>query len=180
MIGTEAQSICKQKRFSWSYDVRQCRMGSLIRAAIPVFLGSDDSQYNGTGVCGSWTVPFVFNMEILEMCSSCRITVHEVIEGWRKTIHIRSVSLYPYTMLKRRSENALNQYIVGVRLIYKSSWSMIARRMKAGKNVYRFKMNMSMSIDQENTGLSATCNAGINWVFVHSDSDWLSFMDSDG
>ena len=83
-------------------------------------------------------------------------------------------------MLKRRSENALNQYIVGVRLIYKSSWSMIARRMKAGKNVYRFKMNMSMSIDQANTRLSAARNAGIDWVFAHSDSDWLSFMDSDG
>lgn len=34
-------------------------------------------------------------------------------------------------------------------------------------------------IHQENGGLSAARNAGIDWVFAHSDSDWLTFVDSD-
>ena len=34
-------------------------------------------------------------------------------------------------------------------------------------------------IHQENGGLSAARNAGIDWVFAHSDSQWLSFVDSD-
>lgn len=34
-------------------------------------------------------------------------------------------------------------------------------------------------IHQKNGGLSAARNAGIDWVFAHSDSQWLAFIDSD-
>lgn len=34
-------------------------------------------------------------------------------------------------------------------------------------------------IHQENGGLSAARNAGIDWAFAHSDSEWISFVDSD-
>ena len=34
-------------------------------------------------------------------------------------------------------------------------------------------------IHQKNGGLSAARNAGIDWAFAHSDSQWLSFIDSD-
>lgn len=34
-------------------------------------------------------------------------------------------------------------------------------------------------IHQENGGLSAARNAGIDWVFANSDSEWLNFVDSD-
>lgn len=34
-------------------------------------------------------------------------------------------------------------------------------------------------IHQENGGLSAARNAGIDWAFANSDSEWLSFIDSD-
>lgn len=34
-------------------------------------------------------------------------------------------------------------------------------------------------IHQENGGLSAARNAGIDWVFSNSDSEWISFVDSD-
>lgn len=34
-------------------------------------------------------------------------------------------------------------------------------------------------IHQENGGLSAARNAGIDWAFAHSDSTWLTFVDSD-
>ncbi len=34
-------------------------------------------------------------------------------------------------------------------------------------------------IHQKNGGLSAARNAGIDWAFAHSDSSWLSFIDSD-
>jgi glycosyltransferase involved in cell wall biosynthesis len=34
-------------------------------------------------------------------------------------------------------------------------------------------------IHQENQGLSAARNAGIDWVFAHSSSQWLHFVDSD-
>lgn len=34
-------------------------------------------------------------------------------------------------------------------------------------------------IHQENGGLSAARNAGIDWVFTNSDSQWLTFVDSD-
>jgi glycosyltransferase involved in cell wall biosynthesis len=34
-------------------------------------------------------------------------------------------------------------------------------------------------IHQENGGLSAARNAGIDWVFAHSDSQWITFVDSD-
>ena len=34
-------------------------------------------------------------------------------------------------------------------------------------------------IHQENGGLSAARNAGIDWAFAHSDSQWLMFVDSD-
>ena len=34
-------------------------------------------------------------------------------------------------------------------------------------------------IHQQNGGLSAARNAGIDWAFAHSDSEWLTFIDSD-
>lgn len=34
-------------------------------------------------------------------------------------------------------------------------------------------------IHQENGGLSAARNAGIDWAFANSDSEWISFVDSD-
>ena len=34
-------------------------------------------------------------------------------------------------------------------------------------------------IHQENGGLSAARNAGIDWIFKNSDSEWLTFIDSD-
>ena len=34
-------------------------------------------------------------------------------------------------------------------------------------------------IHQKNGGLSAARNAGIDWAFAHSDSTWLTFVDSD-
>ena len=34
-------------------------------------------------------------------------------------------------------------------------------------------------IHQANGGLSAARNAGIDWVFAHSDSEWITFVDSD-
>lgn len=34
-------------------------------------------------------------------------------------------------------------------------------------------------IHQKNGGLSAARNTGINWAFAHSDSKWLTFIDSD-
>ena len=34
-------------------------------------------------------------------------------------------------------------------------------------------------IHQQNGGLSAARNAGIDWAFAHSDSQWLAFIDSD-
>lgn len=34
-------------------------------------------------------------------------------------------------------------------------------------------------IHQKNGGLSAARNAGIDWAFAHSDSEWIAFIDSD-
>lgn len=34
-------------------------------------------------------------------------------------------------------------------------------------------------IHQENGGLSAARNAGLDWVFAHSESSWITFVDSD-
>ena len=34
-------------------------------------------------------------------------------------------------------------------------------------------------IHQKNGGLSAARNAGIEWAFAHSNSQWLNFIDSD-
>lgn len=39
--------------------------------------------------------------------------------------------------------------------------------------------NRVIVIHQENAGLSAARNAGIDWAFRHSDSQWISFIDSD-
>ena len=36
-----------------------------------------------------------------------------------------------------------------------------------------------MVIHQPNGGLSAARNAGLDWVFAHSDSQWITFIDSD-
>ena len=44
---------------------------------------------------------------------------------------------------------------------------------------YAAKDSRIVVIHQENGGLSAARNAGIDWAFAHSDSQWLSFIDSD-
>ncbi len=44
---------------------------------------------------------------------------------------------------------------------------------------YAAKDSRVVVIHQENGGLSAARNAGINWAFGNSDSQWLTFIDSD-
>ena len=44
---------------------------------------------------------------------------------------------------------------------------------------YAAKDGRIIVIHQENGGLSAARNAGIDWAFANSDSQWLSFIDSD-
>lgn len=44
---------------------------------------------------------------------------------------------------------------------------------------YAAKDSRVVVIHQENGGLSAARNAGIDWAFAYSDSQWLSFIDSD-
>lgn len=44
---------------------------------------------------------------------------------------------------------------------------------------YAQKDSRVIVIHQENGGLSAARNAGINWAFANSDSQWLTFVDSD-
>ena len=44
---------------------------------------------------------------------------------------------------------------------------------------YAAKDDRIRVIHQENRGLSAARNAGIDWAFAHSDSQWLTFIDSD-
>ena len=44
---------------------------------------------------------------------------------------------------------------------------------------YAAKDSRVVVIHQENGGLSAARNAGVDWAFANSDSRWLSFVDSD-
>lgn len=44
---------------------------------------------------------------------------------------------------------------------------------------YAVKDSRIHVIHQENGGLSAARNSGIDWAFAHSDSRWLAFIDSD-
>ncbi len=44
---------------------------------------------------------------------------------------------------------------------------------------YAAKDSRILVIHQENAGLSAARNAGIDWVFANSGSQWLTFIDSD-
>ena len=44
---------------------------------------------------------------------------------------------------------------------------------------YAAKDNRIVVIHQENGGISAARNAGLDWVFANSESQWLSFVDSD-
>lgn len=44
---------------------------------------------------------------------------------------------------------------------------------------YAAKDNRVVVIHQKNGGLSAARNAGIDWAFANSDSEWITFIDSD-
>lgn len=44
---------------------------------------------------------------------------------------------------------------------------------------YAKKDSRIVVIHQKNAGLSAARNTGIDWAFAHSDSQWLTFIDSD-
>ena len=44
---------------------------------------------------------------------------------------------------------------------------------------YAAKDSRVVVIHQENGGLSAARNAGIDWAFANSDSEWITFVDSD-
>ena len=44
---------------------------------------------------------------------------------------------------------------------------------------YAVKDDRVIVIHQKNGGLSAARNAGIDWIFANSDSDWMAFVDSD-
>lgn len=44
---------------------------------------------------------------------------------------------------------------------------------------YAVKDSRVVVIHQENGGISAARNAGIDWAFANSDSEWLNFIDSD-
>ena len=44
---------------------------------------------------------------------------------------------------------------------------------------YAAKDSRIVVIHQENAGVSAARNAGLDWVFANSDSGWLNFVDSD-
>ena len=44
---------------------------------------------------------------------------------------------------------------------------------------YAKKDNRIVVIHQNNGGLSAARNAGIDWAFANSQSEWLTFIDSD-
>ena len=44
---------------------------------------------------------------------------------------------------------------------------------------YAKKDNRVVVIHQNNGGLSAARNAGIDWSFANSDSEWITFIDSD-
>ena len=44
---------------------------------------------------------------------------------------------------------------------------------------YAAKDNRITVIHKENGGLSDARNAGINWAFAHSNSEWITFIDSD-
>ena len=46
-------------------------------------------------------------------------------------------------------------------------------------NEYAEKDNRIYAIHKKNGGLSDARNAGIEWAFEHSDSEWLTFIDSD-
>lgn len=46
-------------------------------------------------------------------------------------------------------------------------------------DAYAQKDSRVVVIHQENGGLSAARNAGIDWAFANSDSEWLAFVDSD-
>ena len=46
-------------------------------------------------------------------------------------------------------------------------------------DAYAARDSRVVVIHQENGGLSAARNAGIDWAFANSDSQWLSFIDSD-
>ena len=46
-------------------------------------------------------------------------------------------------------------------------------------DAYAAKDSRVVVIHQENSGLSAARNAGIDWAFAHSESRWIAFVDSD-
>ena len=46
-------------------------------------------------------------------------------------------------------------------------------------DAYALQDQRILVIHQDNKGLSAARNAGIDWIFAHSDSRWITFVDSD-
>lgn len=81
----------------------------------------------------------------------------------------------PY--LRRCADSVLNQTFTDFELILVDDGS--PDNCPAICDEYAIRDRRVHVIHQENGGLSAARNAGIDWVFANSDSQWFSFIDSD-
>lgn len=81
----------------------------------------------------------------------------------------------PY--LRRCVDSILNQTFTDFELILVDDGS--PDNCPAICDEYAEKDSRIRVIHQENGGLSAARNAGIDWAFANSDSQWLTFVDSD-
>lgn len=81
------------------------------------------------------------------------------------------------TYLKKCINSILSQTFQDFELILVDDGS----QDKCGQicDAYEKKSKKIKVIHQENGGLSAARNTGINWVMKHSDSQWITFVDSD-